>query len=124
MRSDQVAIWKLEEKETDVNIALSMYRAAAKSSKATEDAKLEQIVLMSADTDLVPALRAIREDFPAILVGTIFPHRESGSRPSPGSLIEHSHWTRRHVSEKELAAYQFPNKVPTRKKPAIKPDFW
>lgn len=31
-RSDQVAIWKLEEKETDVHIAISMYRLAARQA--------------------------------------------------------------------------------------------
>ena len=116
-RSDQVDIWKLEEKETDVNIAIAMYRAAAKN-------QVEQIVLLSADTDLAPALKAIREDFPDVVIGTVFPHKPMGGRPPPGSLTKHSHWTRHHIRDDELAANQFGKMVATRKKPAIKPEAW
>lgn len=70
-RRNQVAIWQLEEKETDVNIALGMYRTACRSDQL----KIEQIVLVSGDTDLGPALAAIRQDFPNIRLGVILPHR-------------------------------------------------
>lgn len=46
----RVKTWKLEEKQTDVNIALEMYRDAAKG-------KCEQQILVSSDSDLIPALR-------------------------------------------------------------------
>ncbi len=39
---DQVAIWQLEEKETDVNLALGMYRAACRADQL----QIEQIVLV------------------------------------------------------------------------------
>lgn len=123
-RSNQVAIWQLEEKETDVNLALGMYRAACFS----EQLQIEQIVLVSGDTDLGPALAAIRADFPHICLGVILPHRaEVGKllREPPGSLRTHAHWMRRYISEAELAGYQLPLKVPLPKKPAIvKPDYW
>lgn len=36
-RVDKIDIWKLEEKETDVHIAISMYRTAAKQAKLKHD---------------------------------------------------------------------------------------
>ncbi|MBD9417211.1 NYN domain-containing protein [Pseudomonas sp. PDM16] len=119
-RRDQVAIWQLEEKETDVNLALGMYRAGCRS----DELQIEQIVLVSGDTDLAPALAAIRSDFPHIRIGVILPHRHE-QRDPPGSLMKHTHWMRRHVPESELAFFQLPPKVPLPKKPAIvKPDYW
>jgi hypothetical protein len=123
-RQDKIDIWKLEEKETDVHIAISMYRAAARQAALEVHERIEQLVLVSSDTDMTPALRAIREDFPDITVGVILPHRAGLNRPSPGSLKENAHWMRRVISAEELQSHQFPDKVPTRKTPAIKPDYW
>ncbi len=55
-----------EEKYTDVNIALTAYREAAKPD-------VDQIILITGDTDLVPAILAVKEDFPEKKVGIIFP---------------------------------------------------
>lgn len=123
-RQDKVAIWKLEEKETDVHIAISMYRTASRQAVRNVHDRIEQLVLVSSDTDMTPALRAIREDFPDMKVGVILPHRAELNRPSPGSLKEHSHWMRRVITSEELHSHQFPNRVPTHKAPAIKPDYW
>jgi uncharacterized LabA/DUF88 family protein len=123
-RQDQVDIWQLEEKETDVNIAISMYRLAAHQVKRAESERINQIVLVSADTDMTPALRALREDFPELHIGVILPHREGIKRAPPGSLNNYAHWMRRVVTEVELAAHQLPNRVPTRKRPAVKPEYW
>jgi hypothetical protein len=52
-----------------------MYRAACRADQL----QIEQIVLVSGDTDLAPALTAIRADFPHIRLGVVLPHRvESG----------------------------------------------
>lgn len=123
-RLDQVDIWRLEEKETDVNIAISMYRLAALQRDLPPETSIEQIVLVSADTDMTPALKALREDFPWLNVGIILPHREGIMRQPPGSLQAHSDWMRRTVTTTELCLHQFPERVPTRKKPALKPDYW
>lgn len=123
-RKDQVAVWQLEEKETDVNIALGMYRAACRA----EQLQIEQIVLVSGDTDLAPALAAIRQDFPHIRLGVILPHRQEGNelvRNPPGSLKRHADWMRTYITDEELSSCQLPVKVPLLKKPAIiKPDYW
>jgi len=123
-REDKVDIWKLEEKETDVHIAVSMYRTVARQMTSFAHGYVEQLVLVSSDTDMTPALKAIREDFPEITVGVILPHRAELNRPSPGSLKQYAHWMRRVVTGDELQSHQFPNRVPTRKAPAVKPDYW
>lgn len=123
-RQDKVDIWKLEEKETDVHIAISMYRTACQQAMFATQDRVEQLVLVSSDTDITPALRAIRADFPHLTIGVILPHRAGLNRPTPGSLKDHSHWLRRVITEEELLLNQFPGRVATHKKPAFKPDYW
>ncbi len=123
-RNDQVEIWKLEEKETDVHIAISMYRLAARQAKLAPEQRVGQLVLVSADTDMAPALRALNEDFPTLKLGVILPHREGTQRTVPGSLKLYAHWMRHVVSNVELAEHQLPKRVATRKKPADKPFYW
>jgi len=123
-RQDKVDIWKLEEKETDVRIAIGMYRLAARQALISHAERIEQLVLVSGDTDLTPALKAIREDFPDLTLGVILPHRPSFKRSPPGSLKESSHWMRRVITTDELQMHQFPARVPTHKAPAIKPEYW
>jgi len=123
-RQDKVDIWKLEEKETDVHIAISMYRTASRQTMFDIHERIEQIILVSSDTDMTPVLKAIRADFPDMVLGIILPHRAGSTRPPPGSLKDHSHWLRRVITTEELLLHQFPNRVATHKKPAIKPDYW
>lgn len=123
-RHDQVDIWKLEEKETDVQIAISMYRLASRQILVPHEQRVEQLVLVSADTDMTPALKALRENFADLRLGVILPHREGIQRTTPGSLKACAHWLRNIVTTDELAAHQFPDRVPTRKKPAVRPDYW
>lgn len=123
-RLDKVGIWELKEKETDVNIAVSIYRTLSLQKITNRSDNIQQVVLISADTDMTPALKAVREDFPELTIGIILPHRQGIERAIPGSLANNCHWVRRTVSAEELSAHQFPDKVPTHKKPAIKPDYW
>lgn len=117
-RQNQCEIWQLEEKQTDVNLAISMYRTVAKQEN------IEQIVLVSADTDMAPALAAIKEDFPAVKIGVIFPHREGLQRNSPASLKQQADWTIGVITTKSLIDHQFHDKIQTGKKPIIKPAHW
>ncbi len=57
-----------EEKETDVNIATSMVVAAA-------DGKADSLIVISADSDLVPAVKAARELNPKLFIAAAFPPR-------------------------------------------------
>lgn len=123
-RQDKVDIWKLEEKETDVNLAVSMYRLLSKQQALNTEDQIQQVVLVSADTDIGPALQAIKEDFPRITIGVILPHREGIKRGAPGTLRNQADWMRTIVRNEELAVNQLPDKVPTKKKPIFKPDYW
>ncbi len=118
-KSHRVDVWRLEEKQTDVNIALEAYRDVAKSG-------IEQVVFVSNDTDLAPALRAIREDFGSdVRIGVVIPIRKTGGgRPGNQSLSKYANWTRKYIADEEIAACQLPTKVPTRKRPILKPEYW
>jgi uncharacterized LabA/DUF88 family protein len=113
-------VWKLEEKQTDVNLALSIYRDAAKGL-------VDQVVIVTNDSDAEPAMKAVREDFPAITVGSIMPVRPPADgvpRRISISLENVAHWTRRHILDDELAKHQLPDQLPTKKRPIKKPPHW
>lgn len=117
-KDNRVAVWKLEEKQTDVNIALMSYRDALKQNA-------EQIVFVSNDTDLEPALKAIREDLGNnIKIGVIIPVRQNARRPPNQRLSQYADWTRSYIRDEELANSHLPEKIPTKKKPILKPDYW
>ncbi len=121
-RNDRVKVWKLEEKQTDVNIALAMYRDAASGA-------FSQLVVCSNDSDVEPVLRAIKADFPHIRLGVITPRRppEEGAvshRNMMSSLSVNAHWARSHIRDEELAACQLPDRIQTGKKPIDKPSHW
>lgn len=117
-KTDRVRVWSLEEKQTDVNLALAMYRACVKAT-------CEQIVVCSNDSDVEPVLAAIREDFPAIRIGVVTPARPSDEhRRYSKSLAQHAHWVRRYITDDELQHAQLPVQVATAKKPAQKPPHW
>jgi uncharacterized LabA/DUF88 family protein len=93
-RTKRTRVWHLEEKKTDVNLAICMYRDAAKK-------RYDRIVLVSNDSDAEPALQAIREDFPHIMIGVIVPIMPPapGSAPSrrvSGSLTHLADWVVKH----------------------------
>lgn len=63
--------WKgHEEKETDVNIALQLINLAYKD-------KFDRAVIATADTDLLPAIRMLKSEFPHKTVTVILPNTRS-----------------------------------------------
>ncbi len=122
-KNSKTEVWRLEEKQTDVNIALHAYRDAAKDLA-------QQLVFVSNDTDLEPALLAIREDFAERhQIGVVIPVRkpkfnEKQRRPANNRLSDKANWTRRHILDEELSASHLPDKIATRKKPILKPKYW
>lgn len=121
-RTKRRRVWRLEEKKTDVNLAIAMYRHAVQG-------RYDRIILVSNDSDAEPALQAIREDFPHIMVGVIVPIMPPvpGSGPSrrvSGSLTKLAHWVVQHLTDAQLQAAQLPLHVPTKKKPIHKPAHW
>lgn len=122
-KTDRVKVWTLEEKQTDVNIALHVYRDVV----VKQDCDLA--VIVSNDTDLEPALQMIRVDAkPTVQIGIILPvrppHPGNPRRPPNARLSKLANWTRHHIAETELAAAQLPDVVPTRRKAIRKPDYW
>ena len=117
---DRLEVWRLEEKKTDVNIALHMYRDVIKT-------QADQVVLVSNDSDLVPALEFIKNENVNIIVGSIMPRRkrEGGkNRAVNKEISDLSNWSRKYLLDSELEKSQLPDVVPSRKKPAFKPDYW
>jgi uncharacterized LabA/DUF88 family protein len=119
-KSKVAKVWMIEEKQTDVNIALQAYRDVARGI-------CDQVIICSNDSDLEPALRLIRQDVPAATIGLIMPlhARAPGDGKVPNKrLTPLAHWVRHHILDDELMRAQLPQNVPTKKKPASKPPHW
>lgn len=113
-------VWMIEEKQTDVNIALHAYRDVARGV-------CDQVVICSNDSDLEPALRWIRQDVPSAIIGLIMPLKPqaAGDGKVPNKrLTPLAHWVRHHILDDELIRAQLPQSVHTKKKPAVKPQHW
>ena len=114
-------VWRLNEKQTDVNIALHLYRDAIHN-------KAENLVVCSSDSDLVPALRIIKNDVPEVNIGLVLPRKprseDSNNRPPNKDLSNLANWTRSHINNEELAICLLPNSVSTSRKAIKKPDYW
>ena len=119
-KDDVSAVWMIEEKQTDVNIALEIYRDA-------KNGACDQIVVCSNDSDLEPALKLIKADMPMVKVGIVLPMKEGKgvniNRPNQ-RLVKHADWVRQYIKDDELSASQLPANVQTKKKPASKPNHW
>ena len=120
VRANQHKVWLIEEKQTDVNIALTLYRDVAKGLA-------DIAVVCSNDSDLVPVLKAVKEDFPETELGLVAPLPEprAGIHRRPNAeLGALAHWTRHYIRDDELATAQLPDVVPTKKKAVRKPVYW
>lgn len=119
-KRNRVDVWKLEEKQTDVNIALEAYRDAAKSL-------VDQLVFVSNDTDLEPVLKALNHDFGHLPLGVVIPILKTNRTKRPGNkrLSNYAEWTRKSIREDELKNSQLPAKIARNgKKPICKPKYW
>lgn len=110
----EIQVWKVEEKQSDVNLALQAYHDAM-----TEE--VDHVVIVTNDTDISPALQMIREHT-NVIVGLVIPTLDQVRNPNV-SLTQHSHWTRKHITRTELSACQLPRVLKGRK-PTMKPVSW
>lgn len=110
----EIHAWKLEEKQSDVNLALHAYHDAISRN-------VDQVVVVTNDTDIAPALEMIREHSQAV-IGLVVPTTDRERKPN-ADLSRLAHWTRTHITGAELAASQLPRVIPGRK-PTAKPDSW
>lgn len=120
-KDDRVEIWKFEEKQTDVNIALHMYRDAVNETCTHQ-------ILVSNDSDLELPLKLISGDKPDITLGLIIPRpKPTGSkhsRPPNKSLSKYVNWTRTYILDEECQNAQFSDTISTNKKSIVKPHYW
>jgi uncharacterized LabA/DUF88 family protein len=87
-----------EEKQTDVNIALSLFRLAVTD-------QYDRAVIVSGDTDLIPAIKAVRTTFPHKQIGVVLPIARSSE-----DMLKHADF-RFKMREHHLATSRFPDKI-------------
>ena len=101
-----------EEKQTDVNIAIELFRNAVLD-------KYDTAMVMTGDSDLIPAIHAVKEAFPEKTIGVIIPI----ARGSKYLKQEADFYMK--MTEKHLSTSQFPDKVTLDDGRVIqKPDKW
>ena len=83
---------------------------------------LDQVVFVTNDTDIVPALQMIR-DFTSVQIGLVVPTRDHQRIPNT-DLAKLAHWVRTHITDIELANSQMQKVVHGGRKPTIKPQGW
>lgn len=119
---EKIQVWKMEEKQSDVNLALQVYDDAVRG-------EVDQIILVTNDTDLAPALQMLELRCPDVVRGLVIPTRRRGTggeieREANEHLARHAHWVRTHIPEDELRVSQLPDIVPKGRRTSIKPDSW
>jgi len=110
----ETLVWKLEEKQSDVNLALQAYHDAITG-------EVDQVVIVTNDTDIAPALHLIRSHT-KVQIGLVVPSRTQQRIPN-SELVELAHWVRTHITLEELAKSQLPRVIAGRK-PTMKPESW
>jgi len=110
-----IEVWKLEEKQSDVNLAIHLLKDALHEG-------IEQLIVATNDTDLAPALAMVRELTQA-KIGLVIPTTNRHRRPNE-HLAKYAHWVREHITLDELKASQLPRVVKLDKKSATKPTSW
>lgn len=111
---EETLVWKLEEKQSDVNLALQAYHDAITG-------EVDQVVVVTNDTDIAPALQLIRI-YTEVQIGLVVPSRSHQRIPN-SELAELAHWVRTHITLEELAKSQLPRVIAGRK-PTMKPASW
>jgi uncharacterized LabA/DUF88 family protein len=87
-----------EEKQTDVNIAVQLFQSAYLD-------RYDRAVLLSGDTDLIPAITAVRTSFPHKKIGLMLPIGRSSN-----DLVKQTDF-RYKMREDHLASSRFPNQI-------------
>jgi 6-hydroxy-3-succinoylpyridine 3-monooxygenase len=112
-----VEIWKLEEKQSDVALALHAFCDAVLD-------EIDQVIVMTNDSDFAPAMQMIRQHTDVVL-GLIAPVREGDGRSRVNrELNKHAHWTRAHILDAEFATSHLPPMVRLKSGAVHKPLSW
>lgn len=120
---EKIKVWKLEEKQTDVNIAIhALYDVMTDSS-------LEHVVFVTNDTDLAPVLKMIAS-LNRVAIGLIVPIKDKALRPASTMLTEHASWCMSAIDEPSLKSSGLPRVVSNSvrhqklRKAIVKPNGW
>lgn len=87
-----------EEKETDVNIAIKLFQTAVLDEYDTA-------IIVSGDSDLIPAVKAVKATFPAKKMGVVVPIGRSAEDLKKNCDLRFK------MRERHLASCQFPETV-------------
>lgn len=87
-----------EEKRTDVNIAIKLFQTAIIDS-------WETAIIISGDSDLIPAIEAVKKSFPSKQIGIVVP---IGRRAEELKIVADFH---RKMKIKHLETSQFPEEI-------------
>lgn len=110
----EILVWKPEEKQSDVNLALHLYHDAITG-------QVDHAVVVTNDTDIAPSLEMVRRNTKTI-IGLVVPTRDSARVPNE-DLAKLAHWVRGHITDEELRLSQLPRVIQGRS-PTIKPNSW
>lgn len=99
-----VKVHDFTEKKTDVNLAADLITGAWTGA-------YEQAVICSNDTDLEGALRAVKENRPAVRLGLVAPIPSNDSRKIAADLKQYADWSKI-LSSVHLEHSQLPDKIP------------
>lgn len=102
---------KYEEKETDVHIAIKIIEMAMTN-------RLDAIVIVSGDTDLIPAVDLVRKYFPDIRLYVIFPYNRKNSAIL--SRISGSF----KLKAESYKRHQLPERIQNQSNLIVKPKSW
>jgi 6-hydroxy-3-succinoylpyridine 3-monooxygenase len=115
--SPVVDIWKLEEKQSDVALALHACCDAVRD-------EIDQVIVLTNDSDFAPAMQMIRQHT-SVVLGLIAPVREGKGRSRVNrELNKHAHWIRTHILDAEFAASHLPPMVRLKSGAIHKPLSW
>lgn len=116
-KENRVSVWKLEEKQTDVRLALQIYHDVVHQLS-------EQIIICTSDTDVIPALEFSKSFNSDLKIGIVSPRKKNDSSANLSEIYKYSDWHLPYISTELLQRHSLPTKVPTKKRPIIKPDYW
>lgn len=120
---EKIKVWKLEEKQTDVNIAIhALYDVMTDSS-------LQQVVFVTNDTDLAPVLKMLAS-LNKVAIGLIVPIKDKTLRPASTMLTEYADWCMSSIDEPSLKSSGLPRvisdsvRIQKLRKAIVKPNGW
>ncbi|MRW91130.1 NYN domain-containing protein [Duganella sp. FT80W] len=97
-------VYKMTEKKSDVNLAADLISGAFLG-------QCEQAVVCTNDSDLAPAMAAVRLHCPHVRLGLVVPIPGTDHRRAGRDLVRHAHWFKL-LSTVHLARAQLPTKIP------------